>query len=325
MTLEALELTIRIACRTLPIIFLTLIVVEILSWMGVMNRLGRLLGPLSKVCGLPGECAGAVAVSFGSSLSADSMTAQLWREKKLSASQTLVAAQANTVAPYILETATYMTPVIVPTLGFKPGMVYLGAFLFTAILKLALVIIWGRRIAGKDKETETVPAAEAPQEVQKESIRPEGAVQTILGKAGKTTWRTARLMIPATFIICLAVSSGVIGYVENWLGPFLDLIGLNDNLLAPVAGYMASPMAGAAAIGALYKGGAINAYNAALAALLGSLLSLPVFWVRYTIPRNMGLFGARLGIANSGISLAMGMGSRLLFIAILPLFTRFLA
>ena len=133
--LQAGRETLAIAGRTLPIIAVSLIVVELLSAYGLLRKLQGIFAPLVRLGRLPAEAGPALAASIGSALTADTVIASHYRPGRLDRNQALLSAQANTLPSYVTETFTYMMPVMVPALGHPVGWFYLSAFLFAGVLK----------------------------------------------------------------------------------------------------------------------------------------------------------------------------------------------
>jgi hypothetical protein len=305
--------TLTIASRSLPVIGVTLLVAELLAVLGLFRRVQGFLLPLVRFARLPAPAGIALVTALGSSLSADTMIASEHRAGRLNRPLTLLSAQANTLPAYVTETFTYMIPVMLPALGRKPGLFYVAAFLLTGMLKLLLIVTMGRWLAGDDHQNLPLHQAEnAP-----------GLTRTILLKAIQRAMRMfvriGLMLVVATYVTTLALHAGVLSGAVAWMRPALMSGGLPDCLVVPILSYAGSPMAGATAIGTLLKSHAVDTGSATLAALLGSLIALPVFALRYSLARNISIFGPMTGALNTGISVGIGVVSRVGIILLLPL------
>jgi hypothetical protein len=310
--LAAIQDTLAIAAQTVPIIGITLLLTELLSAWGLRQRIQVLLWPLLRLARLPAIAAPALVMAFGSALSADTMIAADYRAGRLDRRQTLLAAQANTLPGYLTETFTYVLPVVLPALGGTPGAFYLGAFISAGLIKAVLVIAFGRRLASaREPEGRASHAGTAQASGCKDFA-------AAIIRAARMFVRISGLLLVASWLTTIAFHAGLLSLAVEGLGPVLSRLALPGSLLVPILGYAVSPLAGATIIGALFKSAAVNAQAATLAALLGSLVSLPVFTLRSSLARNISVFGAWLGIANTLISLGIGMFARLGFILLLP-------
>ena len=311
--LQAGRETLAITGRTLPIIAASLIVVELLSAYGLLRKLQGIFSPLVRLGRLPAEAGPALAASIGSTLTADTVIASHYRSGRLDRGQALLSAEANTLPGYVTETFTYMLPVMAPALGHPVGWFYLSAFLFAGILKAIFVVLGGRWLYHR-RSNESGNATPDEEEFQIGTKTPgEG-----LRRACKLFVKVAAMLTATSFVMAWIHCGGLLDKAAVLFSPFLAWIGLEESLFLPVLGYAASPMAGAAAVGALYKGGAVGAQAATVGALAGSLLSLPVFTLRYSMARHIAVFGPKLGSLNVAVSLVLGMTARLTVLLLVP-------
>jgi hypothetical protein len=310
---QAVNDTFTIIGRTLPVIAVTLIGMELLSVLGLFRCIQRLMFPLVRLAYLPPTAGPALITAFGSSLSADTMIAADHRAGRINGRQTLLAAQANTLPAYVTETFTYMVPVMLPALGKTPGVFCLAAFLLTGLIKSIIIIIAGRCIASSTRLGHPITTHSASYEVTRK------ALHAALKRSIRMLVRIALLLTATALLTALALRYGWLSGAVHWLKPILDKVGIPYRLAAPILGYVASPMAGAAAIGTLFKSKVVDTYAATMAALLGSLLSMPVFALRYSLARNISIFGLVMGSLNTALSLCIGIIARLIILAILPL------
>lgn len=205
-----------------------------------------------------------------------------------------------------------MLPVVIPAVGVTPGVFYLGAFISGGLIKAVLIVAFGRWLASARRPVDRASHTGTARACGSEDL---GAA---LKRAARMFVRIAGVLLVASWLTTLAFHAGLLSLAVEGLGPLLLRLELASSLVVPILGYAVSPLAGATAIGALFKSAAVNAHAATLAALLGSLVSLPVFTLRSSLARNISVFGARLGIANTLISLGIGMFTRLGFILLLP-------
>ena len=312
--LPAIKATLAIAAHTLPVIGITLMITELLSAWGVLRRIQVFLCPLLRLARLPAATGPALVTAFGSALSANTMIAADYRHGRLDKGQALLAAQANTLPGYITETVTYMLPVMLPALGGAPGSFYLAAFILTGLIKGILIVIVGRRLASEKWQADST--------LQTGSLwtnRPDAFV-VALKRSTRMFVRIAVILMGTSLLTTLALHGGLLSLAVESLAPVLFYFDLPGSLVVPILGYAFSPLAGATAIGALFKSAAVSAYTATLAALLGSLLALPVFALRSSMARNISVFGLRLGILNTLITVGIGVLSRLGLILLVPFF-----
>jgi len=302
--------------RTVPVLAATLIVVDVLTVFGVINRLSFIVAPLAKTARLSPEGTLAFIASVGSTMSADSMTAGYYREGRMRGREALLSAQANSISEYLRESFTYFLPVVIPLLGVGPGILYVSAFLMNAAMKIAFVLTMGRWITPDSEygtalvnERYTIPSG-APQ-----ARRP--ILESQMRKSAGMVFRITALLFVASFAIIILDKSGLLGFISVLVKPIMAKLQIPESLFVPICGYIASPTAGAAALGTMYKAGEISLYCTTAAALIGGILSLTVATVRYTIPRNIALFGPKVGGVNVVVGFGLAFFSRALLIIVM--------
>jgi hypothetical protein len=113
-----------------------------------------------------------------------------------------------------------------------------------------------------------------------------------------------------TFFVILLKNSNSLEGIKNYVKPITITFQLPASCVIPITTYILSPLVGATSIGALIRSNTINEYQAIIATLLGSLLMLPVFALRYSLPSYTAIFGIRLGLIILSVSTLISMFSK---------------
>lgn len=325
LVIDSLYKTALIAANTLPVIFLTLIVTGFLVRRGYLTRMFFFTTPLIGRIGLPPETTAAFIASFGSGLSAGTILAKLYSEKKITAPQMILAAQANTLPVFLRETFTRFIPVMIPILGLLPGLIYTAAFIFSGIFKLIIIIIAGSIL----KRFSNVKGSSGADDVPEKPDTIHGSVtlhelRLVSLKALSDFYRIAKIMLIATFLITLASGAGLLSSFENFVAPLIAFTGVPEKMVAPVLAYLGNSTAGGYIIGAMYKNASIDLYIAAVAALAGNMLSFPMFLLRSSMARNVAIYGVRFGTIHVLITLTTGLAARFIFLLFIMTVFRYL-
>lgn len=313
--INSLYKTLIIVANTLPVILVTLIVTGFLVRRGYLQRLFFFTTPLISKIGLPPETSAAFIASFGSGLSAGTILAKLYSDEKITGPQMILAAQTNTLPVFLRETFTRFIPVMIPILGFLPGLIYTAAFIFSGIFKLLLIIIAGtilKRFVQVKKEAGADDATGIPEAVHGPLTFHE--LRLVSLKALSDFYRIAKIMVIATFLITLASGAGLLSSFEHFVGPLISFAGIPEKMVAPVLAYLGNSTAGGYIIGAMYKNGSIDVYIATVAALAGNMLSFPMFMLRSSMARNIAIYGVRFGTIHVLITLTSGLAARFIFL-----------
>lgn len=313
MLFEALSTTEAIAWRLLPVMFLSLFGIEMLMQRGLMQKLAPLGKPLARAARLPPACTVTFLASFGSLIAANTMLAQSYESREITGRELVLGSVFNTVPVHFKETLTYQLPVILPLLGLKMCLVYIATFWLAGLLKLAYVVLLGRKtLAPKDGAASAYAEAGTPAE------RPRG----FFGLA-KSAWKARRkmflkmagLICGVTFLVQLLVAAGALAALERAIGPAADLFRLPPAVVGPVSVYILSPIVGVASMSSLLSDGMVSEYQAIVALLAGGFLMVPVSRLRSTLPRYVSILGFRHGTRVLTITTLLSLLSRAIVLA----------
>ena len=308
--IQSLSDTWHIVPRVLIIMFVSLYAAQVLIKTGLLKRLEFIGRPLARLANLPYEAGITFVASFGSVLAGNTMLGKLYNENKMDRTQTLLAALLNTAPVYVKETFTYQIPVIIPLLGLKVGFLYFLTFIASGMIKVLFVIICGR-IKLKDPKSETYPLDSNSGDASMTANKKFGHILiSSFADQGKTFLKVSGVFVTTTFLIFLLINNGVITVLSNYVGPLTDFFRLPPSCVLPVGTYMFSPLVGAASIGAMLKDGILTDLQGIKACILGSLLMLPIFSLRYSFAKYTSIFGFSLGSIILSVSTGLGMLSR---------------
>ncbi|VEN74342.1 conserved membrane hypothetical protein [Candidatus Desulfarcum epimagneticum] len=315
--LLSLERSLSLTFRMGSVMFVSLFGIEMLMQMGMMKYLKPIGAPVARVAGLPAEAAVSFLTAVGSMIAAHAMSAQFRDDGKLSDRQVILSGVLNTVPFHFREILTYQLPVALPLLGPALFGVYVSAFALAGVLKLALVVAWGR--LGPS------PGRFSDQAFENKVCDP-GDVDCLNRSAwrlAQDAWRARKkmfirmmtLMAAVTFAVQILMNTGALGWFETLIGPMTSLLGLPAAVVGPLAAYALSPTAGIAYMSNLLGGQGVTPYQAIFALMAGGLIMIPVTRLRRTLPRYISIFGFKNGSAICGLTMSLSMLSRVLVMA----------
>ena len=304
----------HMAGPVLTVMFLSLYLSQVLIELGLLKRLEFLGRPFVRCARLPHEAAAAFLASFGSVLAGNAVTAQLHREKILSSRETLRSALLNTTPVYLKESLTRQLPVMMPLLGLKVGLLYMGMFLVTGVVKIIIVILSGRVGVRAPAFQAAVLCDERKDAGERKDRRLSRLFRDALVKQVHIFLRVGSIFAVMTFFIFLLINSGWVVAVSSFVKPLTTCMNLPSSVVIPVGTYMFSSVAGASSIGAMLSDGVLNTLQGFAACILGSFLMLPLFALRYSLPRYVSIFGFSLGTKILLVSTGIGMGIRVIFL-----------
>jgi len=314
--LQSLIDTWNIVPRVLIIMFVSLYASQVLIEAGLFKRLEFIGRPLARLGNLPHQAGVTFLASFGSVLAGNTMLAKLYQEGRINTSQTLLSALLNTTPVYVKETFTYQIPVMIPLLGIKVGLLYFLTFIVSGIFKILFVITYGRiRLKAPEPKEYSNDANYAD---TAGTTRRKFSELLVLAftRQRKFLLKVSAIFILTTFGIFLLINNGIITGLVGYVRPLTDFFRLPSSCVIPVGTYMFSPLVGATSLGAMLKEGMLSDLQAITACVLGSLLMLPVFTLRYSFPKYTAIFGFSLGSSIILVSTALGMLSRGAFLLV---------
>ncbi|HYA03803.1 MAG TPA: hypothetical protein VEI04_11885 [Syntrophobacteria bacterium] len=314
--LKALVDTWQVTPRVLIVMFLSLYGSQVLIELGVFDKLAFIGRPLAKLARLPAEAGLTFVTSLGSVVAGNAMLARLHAEGKLDGGETFLIALLNSTPIYIRESFTYQLPVMLPLLGLKVGGVYFAAFLAAGVVRVLFVIIAGRLCYARPARSglEAQPKVAAAAEGGRPRLR--AALVDGFTRQKRILLRVCATFVVITFLIFVLTNSGLISRVVPYVKPLTDLFDLPPSCVVPLGAYILSPLVGATSIGAMLRDGLLNEWQGIVACLLGSILMLPVFTLRFSFPRYAAIFGVDLGSKILATSTVLGMLTRAVFLVI---------
>jgi hypothetical protein len=299
--------------KTIIILFVALFGAEILVELGVMRRLEPIGRPLARWAHLPPESALSFIAAFGSVLTANAMISGYYSNNRINHKEMVLSALLNSVPGYIKEIFIFL-PIVFPLVGLRVGSVYLVTFVLTALTHLAITVFFGRIL---------LPPRPAGGEVRAQARAPvslrQAAKKAFLKQKG-IFFRIVLMLVGMTYLISFLAEEGILQIFEARVASLTQWVGLPAVVITPLTAYLASPLAGVTAVGALLKKGIITDYQGILTVLLGGMLMLPVLAIRSRLPNSTAIFGFRCGLCITGISVATGIIIRLVLICVVILF-----
>ena len=303
----------QVAFKVLIILFVALYISQVLIELGLFRKLEFLGAPLAKVANLPQEAGATFVASFGSVLAGNMMIAKLYAESRITKKQTFLSAILNTVPANIRDSFMFQIPVMIPILGFKVGLVYFSAFFSAGLVKVLFVIACGRGKKEKSPEkNKKEPKPEEPDEKAKKKIKEIFLSALVFQR--KVFVKLGFIFVLMTYLVFLLINSGIVTGMTEYVGPVTTFFKLPPACAIAVGTYILSPLVGAASIGVMLQNGTLTDMQGITACLLGSILMLPVFSLRFSIPRYTSIFGIIMGSCIVAVSTALGMFTRALFL-----------
>jgi hypothetical protein len=259
--------------------------IESLGWAA---RLGSWAAPLLRWGRLRPESGASFTAAFFSGILANTMLATLYQEGRISRRELILTYLFNNGMPvYLLHLPT--TFFIIYPLTRQAGVIYLGLTLAAALLRSAVLLIYGRlRLPA---ETAAEGPVAIPIREKKGTLR-----QEIWQKFKRRFGRVVLFTLPIYILIFVLNDWGLFKWLREGAAAHVSVSFLPMEAASVVIFSVAAEFtSGIAAAGAFLQTGTLTVPQTVLALILGNIVATPVRALRHQLPTNIGIFSPKLG------------------------------
>ncbi|WP_129114227.1 nucleoside recognition protein [Halegenticoccus tardaugens] len=270
---------------------------------GAVRYVTWLAYPLTRPANLPREVGTAILTTTASTTAGYGMLAEFRDSGMLDDRATLVAVTINTFFGFAQHIFTFYGPVLIPILGLRVGLMYVGARAAIALgITLAGILAGALFLSERNVNPDAVPEElDAP---DRES-RP--TREKIRGAATSTS-KTLRRIVPRLAVVYALVTLLVETYdlaaLTAAAEPLTTLLGLPGAAVPVVAVFAFDTTAGAVAIAPLV-GEAFTPRQAVATMLIGGIVSFAVSTFKRSVPFQYGIWGASFGSKVVAVNTAL--------------------
>lgn len=277
---------------------------------GVVRHVAAISRPLTGPANLPDEVGGAVVTTAASTTAGYGMLAEYRDAGLLDDRATLVAVTINTFFGFVQHIFTFYAPVLIPILGMKVGLLYVGSRAGVALAITATGVLGGALFLSSRNVDPDAMADVAP------DARPNGGTAdgtaTTRGKladaaragAGKTRDILPRLAVVYTLVVLLTTYYDLEA-LTGAADPPAALTGLPSAAVPVIVVFAFDTTSGAVTIAPLVADGVFTARTAVATMLVGGIVSFTVSTFKRSVPFQYGVWGAEFGtkviLVNTGL------------------------
>jgi len=261
---------------------------------GAVRAIAALGKPLTKPANLPVEVGTAILTTAASATAGYGMLAEFRESGMLDDRATLVAVTINTFFGFASFILRFYVPVLIPILGLKVGLMYVGA---RALISLAITLV-GILAGALLLSDANVDHDAAPDDVETPD-REETTTRAKLRDAADNTASKVRDIVPRLVVIYTAVVALTTYYDLQQLtavaDPLAALLGLPGAAVPVITVFAIDTTNGALVIAPLIEDGTFTARQAVATMLVGGIVSFAVTTFKRSIPFQYGIWGAEFG------------------------------
>ena len=272
---------------------------------GVIDYIAALSRPLTGPANLPDEVGGAIITTAASTTAGYGMLAEYRDSGLLDDRATLVAVTINTFFGFVQHIFTFYAPVLIPILGLKVGLLYVGARAGVALAITLTGVALGALLLSANNvdpdamagESEATPDARADGGERDDEPTTVGGKLLDAGRSGvEKTWDILpRLVVVYTLVVLLTTYYDLEALTGGAADPLATLTGLPAAAVPVIVIYAFDTTSGAVTIAPLIEDGIFTARTAVATMLLGGIVSFTVSTFKRSIPFQFGIWGTEFG------------------------------
>ena len=271
---------------------------NVLVAFGAIRYIATLSKPLTGPANLPEEVGSAILTTAASTTAGYGMLAEYRDSGLLDDRATLVAVTINTLFGCVHHIFTFYAPVLIPILGLKVGLLYVGT---RAGISLAITITGV--VAGAVLLSARNINPEAMSEVDSQTRTDGGDDRTAneklldAGRGGlEKTWDILpRLAVVYTLVVLVTATYDLESITGGAADPLASVTGLPSAAVPVIVVYAFDTTSGALTIAPLVEDGTFTAEAAVATMLIGGIVSFTVSTFKRSIPFQYGIWGAEFG------------------------------
>ena len=274
-----------------------------------LRRLSPLVRPLCRASNLPREGAISLFATFLDSMAGKSLLAGFYHDGKIGDRQTIVTLLMSTFPTVIGESLFRAhAPVALVLLGPVVGGIYVALNLLAAFLQSFGALIYARfRFPRQACIEDEQLVAETTERTRQERLK------IALNNSARTLLKVIPFMVVAFVMIDLLFEFGFMERIGFIFTPALQVLDLPGEVIAAIVAELAHFSAGYAIVASLLTKGIVTAEQAILTLLVGSLMTITVTYLKYSLPLYTSLFG-KLGVKFTVILYLISMVTRVFVI-----------
>ena len=278
---------------------------------GLVEYIAAFSKYLTRPANLPDEVGTAIVTTAASTTAGYGMLADFRESGRLDDVETLIAVTMNTFFGFVQHIFTFYAPVLIPILGLKVGLLYVGT---RAGISLAITITGV--VAGAFLLSARNVNPDAMSEVDQTARTDGGDGRTTReklldsgrGGLGKTWEILPRLAVVYTLVVLATTYYDLEAVTGGAADPLAALTGLPSAAVPVIVVYAFDTTSGAVTLVPFLEDGTFTARTAVATMLIGGIVSFTVSTFKRSIPFQYGIWGAEFGtkviVVNTALKIA---------------------
>jgi hypothetical protein len=284
------------------------IIANIVLESNLIRKLSPLIRPLCRASNLPKECVFSLFASFFNPTAGKSALAGFYHEGKIGDKETILTVVMCTF-PIVAGESLFrvQAPIALVLLGPFIGSIYIALNLFSSFIQTFAAFLYSKsRFSSQTYVEEEI-------NVDFNEISQNQKLKTALKKSFTTLKKIIPIMVVAFLVVDFLFTLEVMNYISLFFDPVLRVLDLPGECITVIVADLAHFSAGYATVAALLTKGVITAKQAILTLLIGSMLTITMVYLKYSLSMYISLFG-KLGVKIAVINYMCSMISKVFMI-----------
>jgi hypothetical protein len=271
---------------------------NVLVAFGAIQYIAALSKPLTRPANLPDEVGSAILTTAASTTAGYGMLAEYRDSGLLDDRATLVAVTINTFFGFVQHIFTFYAPVLIPILGLKVGLLYVGT---RAGISLAItvtgVVAGAFLLSSRNVDPGAVSKTDTGARTDGGDGQTAGERLLAAGRGGlEKTWEILpRLAVVYTLVVVVTTYYDLEAITGGAADPLAALTGLPSAAVPVIVVYAFDTTSGALTLVPFLEDGTFTARTAVAVMLIGGIVSFTVSTFKRSIPFQYGIWGAEFG------------------------------
>jgi hypothetical protein len=283
---------------------------NVLVAFGAIQYIAALSKPLTRPANLPDEVGSAILTTAASTTAGYGMLAEYRDSGLLDDRATLVAVTINTFFGFVQHIFTFYAPVLIPILGLRVGLLYVGfragvALAITLTGVLAGAVLLSERNVDPEATVDAGTSSAARPDGGDEGSARDKVAEAVRSALEKTWEILPRLAIVYTLVVAGTTYYDIQGMTGGAADPLQSLTGLPSAAVPVIVVYAVDTTSGALTIAPLIDEGVFTARTAVATMLVGGIVSFAVSTFKRSIPFQFGIWGAEFGAKVVAVNTAL--------------------
>lgn len=274
---------------------------------GAIERVAALAKPLTRPANLPEAVGSAILTTTASATAGYGMLAEFRDSGVLDDRATLVAVTVNTFFGFAQHILTFYAPVLIPILGLRVGLMYVGARALVSLAITATGVLAGALLLSE--RNVNPDALVAMSDGGDGATDPDPSTREKVVDALRSAAEKVRDILPRLLVIYALVTVLTTYYDLRELAavadPLAAALGLPGAAVPVIAVFAIDTTSGALVLAPLLDQGVFTPTTAVATMLVGGIVSFTVSTFKRSIPFQYGIWGAEFGSKVVAVNTAL--------------------